>query len=86
MSTRVFPIQTQTACLLKWAWSTVYLAKGTSSSCHRTLQAPIPADKFESFHNLPNKIDARNKMLRGEWPKGGCEYCEKIEASNGDDD
>jgi hypothetical protein len=83
MSTRVFPIQTQTACLLKWAWSTVYLAKGTSSSCHRTLQAPIPADKFESFHNLPNKIDARNKMLRGEWPKGGCEYCEKIEVAGG---
>jgi len=83
MSVRVFPIKTDTSCLLKWAWSTVYLAQGTSSSCHRTDQAKIPADNFESFHNLPNKIDARNKMLRGEWPQGGCQYCEKIEAAGG---
>ena len=83
MSVRVFPIKTDTSCLLKWAWSTVYLAQGTTSSCHRTDQAKIPADNFKSFHNLPNKIDARNKMLRGEWPQGGCQYCEKIEAAGG---
>lgn len=80
---RVFPIKSDTACLLKWAWSTVYLRQGTSSSCHRTDQAPIPRDDFASFHNLPNKIQAREKMLRGEWPQGGCQYCEKIEASGG---
>lgn len=80
---KVFPIKSQTACLLKWAWSTVYLGQGTSSSCHRTDQAPIPSDNFASFHNLPNKIQARQQMLRGEWPRGGCEYCEQIESAGG---
>ena len=80
---RVFPIVSDTACLLKWAWSTVYLGQGTSSSCHRTDQAPIPADNFESFHNLPNKIRAREMMRRGEWPREGCQYCEKIEQAGG---
>ena len=80
---RVFPINTETGCLLKWAWSTVFLRQGTSSSCHRTDQAPIPADNFASFHNLPNKIRAREMMLRGEWPQEGCQYCEKIEQAGG---
>lgn len=80
---RVFPINTKTGCLLKWAWSTVYLGQGTSSSCHRTDQAPIPPDDFASFHNLPNKIEARKLMLNGKWPQGGCQYCEKIEAAGG---
>ena len=83
MTQRVFPIKSDTACLLKWAWSTVYLGQGTSSSCHRTDQAPIPRDNFASFHNLPNKIEARQMMQRGEWPQGGCQYCEKIEAADG---
>ena len=61
----------------------MYLGQGTSSSCHRTDQAPIPLNNFESFHNLPNKIAARQMMQRGEWPQGGCQYCEKIEAANG---
>jgi len=80
---QIFPIKSDTGCLLKWAWSSVYLNQGTSSSCHRTDQQPIPADNFASFHNLPNKIEARQMMLRGEWPQGGCQYCEKIEAAGG---
>jgi len=80
---KIFPIQSKTSCLLKWAWSTVYLGQGTSSSCHRTDQAIIPPDNFESFHNLPNKIQARQLMLQGQWPQGGCEYCEKIETAGG---
>lgn len=83
MTSRVFPIKSDTACLLKWAWSTVYLGQGTSSSCHRTDQAPIPPDNFESFHNLPNKVAARELMRKGGWPQGGCQYCEKIEAAGG---
>lgn len=82
----VFPIKSKTACLLKWAWSTVYLGQGTSSSCHRTDQAAIPIDNFGSFHNLPNKIQAREMMRRGEWPQGGCQYCEKIENAGGTSD
>lgn len=83
---RVFPIVSDTACLLKWAWSTIYLKQGTSSSCHRTDQRPIPADDFGSFHNLPNKIQAREMMRRGEWPREGCQYCEKIEQAGGTSD
>ena len=83
MTDRVFPIKSDTACLLKWAWSTVYLGQGTTSSCHRTDQAPIPVDNFASFHNLPNKTRAREMMRRGEWPQEGCQYCEKIEAAGG---
>jgi hypothetical protein len=80
---RVFPIKSNTACLLKWAWSTVYLGQGTSSSCHRTDQAPIPLDNFASFHNLPNKVAARELMKQGGWPQGGCQYCEQIESAGG---
>ncbi len=83
MTNRVFPIKSDTACLLKWAWSTVYLGQGSSSSCHRTDQAPIPPDNFASFHNLPNKVAARQLMREGGWPQGGCQYCEKIEAAGG---
>lgn len=79
----VFPIRTETSCLLKWAWSTIYLRQGTSSSCHRTDQTPIPRDDFGSFHNLPNKIRARQMMRRGEWPREGCQYCENIERAGG---
>jgi pyruvate-formate lyase-activating enzyme len=82
-NSRVFPIKSDTACLLKWAWSSIYLNQGTSSSCHRTDQQPIPPDNFASFHNLPNKVEARQMMLRGEWPQGGCQYCEKIETAGG---
>ena len=80
---QIFPIKTDTSCLLKWAWSSVYLNQGTSSSCHRTDQQPIPLDNFASFHNLPNKVAARKLMLNGEWPQGGCQYCEKIEDAGG---
>lgn len=80
---KVFPIQTATACLLKWAWSTVYLGQGTTASCHRTDQLPIDPNHFADFHNHPEKIRARELMLAGEWPQGGCQYCEKIEAAGG---
>lgn len=82
----VFPIKSDTACILKWAWSTVYLGLGTSSSCHRTDQHAIPPDNFSSFHNLPTKVRARETMRRGEWPKEGCQYCENIESAGGTSD
>lgn len=80
---KIFPVDGETACIYKWAWSTVFLRQGTSSSCHRTDQAKIPINDVGSFHNLPNKIRAREMMRRGEWPQEGCQYCEKIEAAGG---
>jgi organic radical activating enzyme len=87
MTTRVvFPIKSSTACLLKWSWSSIFFQSGTSASCHRTQNYPIDPDNFSSFHNLPEKIQARNKMLSGEWPGAGCEYCKNIEEAGGESD
>jgi hypothetical protein len=81
-----FPIKTATACNSKWAWSTIWLNRGQTSSCHRVNSVPLDPDNFANFHNLPKKIADRELMLKGEWPTGGCEYCRKIEAAGGHSD
>jgi hypothetical protein len=81
-----FPIKTATACNSKWSWSTIWLNKGETSSCHRVNSVPIDPNNFNNFHNLPKKIADRELMLKGEWPKGGCEYCQKIEEAGGHSD
>lgn len=78
-----FPIKTDTACQYKWAWSTIYLNYLSSSSCHRVYPVPFKLEDFDSFHNLPKKIEDRKLMLEGQWPTGGCEYCQQIEQSGG---
>lgn len=78
-----FPIKTSTACQLKWAWSTIFLNRKTTSSCHRVNQVEINGQNFMNFHNLPEKISDRNLMLQGLRPSGGCEYCYKIEDAGG---
>lgn len=83
MEKKLFPIKTQTACRLKWAWSTLFLNSGQTSSCHRASHSAINKDNFNSFHNTENKIAARQTMLASQWPSGGCEYCKEIEDSGG---
>jgi hypothetical protein len=83
---QIFPVQTQTGCMLKWNWSSLMLNNGTTSSCHRCTRYPIDPDNFENFHNVPEKIAARKKMLQGEWPGQGCEYCRDIEQAGGQSD
>jgi hypothetical protein len=80
---RIFPIKNDPACLLKWGWSTIYFQSGTTNSCHRTEKHIIDPEKFDQFHNLPEKITARELMLNGKWPGHGCEYCKKIEEVGG---
>lgn len=82
----IFPIKQDPACLLKWAWSTVYFHSGTSSSCHRTQKYSIDPKNFDTLHNHPEKIIAREKMLRGEWPQAGCQYCKNVEDAGGESD
>jgi MoaA/NifB/PqqE/SkfB family radical SAM enzyme len=82
---KVFPIKTDTACQLKWNWSTVFLAEGKTSGCHRTNKHSFDTDQFD-FHNTPIKLDDRQQMLDGKWPKVGCEYCKNIEAAGGQSD
>lgn len=85
MDQKIFPIQTQTACQLKWTWSTIYLSTGTTASCHRTHQHPIEQGPF-NFHNTEEKLNDRKRMLEGKWPEKGCEYCQNIEAAGGASD
>lgn len=83
---KIFPIKSNTACVLKWAWSTVFLYTKTTSSCHRVNQDSITVDTFETFHNTPRKVSHREMMRRGEWPGEGCQYCKKIEDAGGTSD
>ena len=85
MLTKVFPIKTATSCQLKWAWSTIYLTTGTTASCHRTSHHKFDLNTFD-FHNTPQKIQDRERMLEGLWPDTGCEYCRNIEIAGGTSD
>ena len=84
-SHRVFPINTATACQLKWNWSTIFLTDETTASCHRTNHHKFDLNLFD-FHNTPSKVNDRLQMLDGKWPESGCEYCQQIEASGGQSD
>lgn len=86
MTDRYFPIRTETACQLKWAWSTVRLYTGLVSSCHRVDQTQISAANFDDFHNTERNLRHRSLMLDGQWPSEGCEYCEQIERAGGSSD
>lgn len=78
-----FPFQNSPGCRQKWAWSTIYLNKGTTASCHRVIHDNLDLNNFKNFHNLPRKINDRKLMAAGEWPYGGCEYCKRIEDAGG---
>lgn len=79
-----FPIVSDTACQLKWTWSTIYLTTEHTASCHRTNHHKFDTDF--NFHNTASKIDDRMKMLAGDWPDNGCTYCQHIEAAGGQSD
>jgi len=77
-----FPIKTATACQYKWTWSTLFLSTGRSASCHRCKGWDV-SEIMDDFHNHPGKVEDREKMLKGQWPGNGCEYCMKIEKAGG---
>jgi hypothetical protein len=83
MPDKFFPIETATACQLKWNWSTIHLYTGQTSSCHRVDSDIVDVDTFDQFHNTPKKLADRKLMLDGKWPSGGCEHCKKIEDTGG---
>lgn len=85
LKNRVFPIHTDTACQLKWTWSTIFLTTGETASCHRTDHHKFDTDLFD-FHNTPSKLDDRERMLQGQWPARGCDYCRNIEQAGGQSD
>lgn len=83
MSKKLFPIKTETACQLKWAWSTLYLNSGTTRSCHRTAESNLTPENFSNFHNTEIKLADRTAMLNGKWPETNCTYCKDIEEAGG---
>jgi organic radical activating enzyme len=85
LTNKVFPIQTDTACQLKWNWSTIFLTTEETASCHRTDHHKFDTDTF-NFHNTSRKLDDRSQMLAGQWPKTGCNYCQDIEQTGGQSD
>lgn len=82
---RRFPIYSDTACQLKWTWSTVFLTTELTGSCHRTNHHKFDTETFD-FHNTPIKIQDRQRMLQGLWPERGCDYCKDIERAGGQSD
>lgn len=84
MST-IFPIKTTTSCQLKWNFSSIYLPFLQTASCHRVQRNNFDLESF-NFHNTPEKIRDRNKMLEGQWPGHGCEHCKNIEQAGGTSD
>lgn len=83
MTKKVFPIKTDTACQLKWNWSTLYLNSGITRSCHRTSESILSPENFDNFHNTELKLEDRKMMLDGKWPKNSCSYCKNIELNGG---
>lgn len=71
-----------TLCLAKWTQSNIYLASGTTHSCHHPIPHKIPlieiSDNPSSLHNTSYKIKQRQDMLDGVKPNE-CSYCWKIE-------
>ena len=82
---RAFPIRSATACQLKWTWSTIYLTTENTASCHRTNHHKFDTTTFD-FHNTPEKINDRARMMLGVWPEQGCDYCKNIEDAGGQSD
>jgi len=88
MSTKTFkrfPIESATACQLKWSHSTVFLTELKTASCHRVEHNTFDLDTF-NFHNTAEKLRDRKLMLEGRWPGHGCEHCKNIEDANGTSD
>ena len=86
MANKLFPIQTATACPLKWAWSTILLNTGVTRSCHRTAETELTPDNFFDFHNTEVKKQDRRDMLDGKWPEKNCLYCKSVEDAGGSSD
>jgi len=87
MKSKPFPIKEGLPCQLKWNHSTVFLTMASTASCHRVEHDPYEfEDGKMQFHNIKNKLEAREKMLKGEWPGRGCEHCKLTENAGGHSD
>jgi len=69
-------------CLAKWTQSNIYLAAGTTHSCHHPLPHKIPLEEIQAdpsaLHNTCYKKKQRQMMLNDERPSE-CDYCWRVE-------
>ena len=63
-------------CMAKWYEATMWLYMGETASCHHnpTHKIKLDPNDLSSLHNTDVKLHERNRMLRGEQPRG-CAYC-----------
>jgi organic radical activating enzyme len=69
-------------CLAKWTQSNIYLASGTTHSCHHPNTHVIPLHEIKNnpgaLHNTSYKISQRKLMLSNVRPSE-CDYCWRVE-------
>ena len=59
MSDKYFPIKQSPACQLKWAWSTIRLYEGSTSSCHRVEKEVINQLELKKLLVYLTELDRR---------------------------
>ena len=83
---RIFPIQNDAACALKWSWMTLYLSMDMFNMCHRTGGFHFsrePDSEFRNFNSHPKLVEERTRMANNQWPKESCRYCKRVEDAGG---
>lgn len=80
----MFPIKQSPACTLKWSQSTIWIQNGITASCYSA--SITNTNSLKNFHNTPEKIRDRTKMLQGEWPGHGCQKCQYREQAGQESD
>ena len=83
---KIFPIQNEAACALKWSWLTLYLSADMFNMCHRTGGFSFdrgPTSEFKDFNNHPKLVEERKRMVNNQWPEDSCGYCKRVEDAGG---
>jgi hypothetical protein len=76
---KVFPIQNDAACVLKWSWVTYYMSMDQVNMCHRTGGFHMDGMRFKDFNKHPNLVEERERMKNNQWPEKSCRYCKSVE-------
>lgn len=84
---RVLDTKSPSFCGAKWYFSSIWLWRGWTASCHHN--PPHQIDKADvmtvpsALHNTQKKINERGMMQRGEKPLD-CQYCWIVESAGSD--
>lgn len=76
---KLFPIQNDAACALKWSWITYYMSMDQVNACHRTGGFHMEGMRFKDFNKHPGLVADRERMKNNQWPETSCRYCKRIE-------